>query len=232
MTTLTSFATACATALGDSGNSIWSAATIKTWIHAAIRGYSQFFPRILTISINAATDDRQYDLPAGLLSIISVEYPVGQDPVEYLARRTHLDAAFWQLSGYYDILFHHDTSDVAELIISEKPTTGETISVIYEALHDDSLADDDTITVPVEHEHLLLAYVRYMAYNERAAYWATYSGETSAGPWRERFEQARAFTALAEAAWREYTQGIESARRPLPTAGTVVWRADSYDPIY
>ena len=233
MTTLIDFVKLAAASLGDADNSIWSSATLRKWTLQAIRHYSQFFPRIVSVEIDALTDDRQYDLPAGLLSVISVEYPTGQDPVEYLARQTHLEAAFWQLSGYYDVLFHHDSGDPAELIIERKAHhRRDHRRDLRGACTMTALADADTITAPAEHENLLLAYVRYMAMNERAAYWATYSGETSAGPWKERFEQARAFTALAEAAWREYTQGVERARRPLPTAGGVVWKMDGYDPIY
>lgn len=231
MTTVTELATRCATALGDSEYSMWTAASIREWIKEAIRRYSQYLPRVVAATIDCVTGDRQYDLPAGLVAVTAVEYPVGEDPPEYLARMSYQDPRFWVSTGVYDVLFHDDAGDMAELVIGEEPTTGETIAVTYEALHDYDLAAGDALTVPAQHEYMLILYVKYLAYGERAGYWAKYAGTTAEGPYQEKFDQARTFQELSDRALAEFRETVAGARRPAQSQ-TVAWKMDRWDRVY
>jgi len=67
----------------------WPDATINAWISDAIRDYSVFFSRRLTATINCVTDQVEYSLSSLThpRSIVSVEYPDGEDPMVFLARR-------------------------------------------------------------------------------------------------------------------------------------------------
>lgn len=159
MTTLQNLIDACEADLADSGNATWSAADIEQWCRDAIADYSQHFHTSETETINCSADDRQYDLPARLVDIIDVEYPKGEDPPEFLTRRPHTQPDFWREDGYYDILYHNSDSTADELLISTRPSAGESIVVRWIGRYDNTMLTTAAITVPVEHHHLLRNYV-------------------------------------------------------------------------
>ena len=167
MTTLQNLIDAVEAELGDSGNATWAAADIEQWCRDAIADYSAYFPRVVTDSISTTADVRVYDLAGDFVEPVSVEYP-GGDGV-YLKRRPYIDPDFWSLDGYYDVVSREDDTDVNELYISTKPGTSETIVVLYQAAHDQSIATSGTLTVPGKHHYLLRAYVRWKATEQRAA---------------------------------------------------------------
>ena len=169
MTTLQNLIDAVEAELGDSGNATWAAADIEQWCRDAIADYSEYFPRILTDGISTTADDRSYDLNADFIAAVSVEYPTGQEPARYLKRRPYIQPDFWIEDGYYDVVGRQDDTDLNELYISTKPAASETITVLYQALHDNGMATSGTLTVPGRHHHLLRAYVRWKATEQRAA---------------------------------------------------------------
>lgn len=147
--------------LNDIGNATWLAADIEQWARDAIADYSLHFPRTLTQTISAADDDRKYDLTAGFIEVLTVEYPTGQDPPEYLARRPHSNPSFWIENGYFDIVERDDDTDTNEIWISEKPSTGESIGVLYHAIHvmdSTDLTTIDNLSVRERHHHILRKY--------------------------------------------------------------------------
>jgi len=149
--------------LQDSGNATWTAADILRWLRAAIREYSDFFPRLITDAIGTTADVRTYDLEAGFVNPISVEYPTSQDPPQYLQQRPYTHPDFWQEEGYYAIAPIDDDTDLNQIHISTKPADSETITVIYEGIHDSSSASTNNVTVPQNHHHILKAYARWKA---------------------------------------------------------------------
>ncbi|MFN2189010.1 MAG: hypothetical protein ACK2T3_09610 [Candidatus Promineifilaceae bacterium] len=163
MTTLETLINLCEADLADTGNTTWSAADIQQWIVDAIADYSAHFRRILIQDITTSLNDRMYDLQDSCIGVISVEYPQGHDPPQYLQLRSHTHPDFWVQEGYYDHITHSDDTDAGELWISAKPAAGETIRVRYQAYHE--LPDDtsDVITVPAEHQHILRNYVLWRA---------------------------------------------------------------------
>lgn len=169
MTTLETLIDQVEADLGDSGNTYFAAADIERWLRDGIVDYSDYFPRVKTAEITTSANDRTYDLAADFIAVISVEYPAGEEPARYLKRRPYTHPDFWREDGYYDIVPRSDDTDLNELYISTKPAASETITVQYQALHDNSIAAAGTLTVPARHHYLLRAYARWKATEQRAA---------------------------------------------------------------
>lgn len=166
MTTLVQLADRAQNAISDAAAGSWSQATIEEWCNEAIRDYSLRFPRELEATQAVGALDRKYDLPARFGAMLTVEYPDGEDPPEYLTRRDHRGGGFWDYEGYYDIVNHGASAVADELWISEKPSAGETIRYWYQTDHDFALASGGTLTVPGRHEHILIAFVLWSAWRE------------------------------------------------------------------
>ena len=158
--------TRCEISLNDETSATWDTEMIANWINDAIRDYSQHFPRIRTQTISCAAGDQEYDLNADFLAVLSVEYPVGEDPRVFLSRLAfqHPDlqsGVFW-----YDIVSRLDDTNQSELWISAEPAAGETISIEYHAHHalmDDPASPSGESSVPPTHQHLLVKYVLWQA---------------------------------------------------------------------
>lgn len=155
--------------LADSTNTTWSAADLTQWVRDAIADYSPYFPRVQTQTITTTLNDRQYDLAAGFIEAISIEYPTSEDPPQYLKRRPYNHPDFWSEDGYYDILPNNDDGNVNEVLISTKPPADETITVTYQGHHDNTIATNAALTVPAVHHYLLRSYVRWKAADQLAA---------------------------------------------------------------
>jgi hypothetical protein len=169
MTTLESLVDLVEGDLGDSGNAVWAADNIEQWLRDGIVDYSDYFPRVRTDEITTSAGDRMYDLNGDFVAVVSVEYPVGLEPARYLKRRPFTHPDFWREEGCYDIVSRADDTDVHELYMSTSPGAGETISVLYQAVHDHTIASGGTVTVPARHQYILRAYARWKAAEQRAA---------------------------------------------------------------
>ncbi len=165
-TTLTQLIDQCEADLDDSGNAIWSAADIERWLRDAIADYSAHFPRFISDDITLTTDDREYYLESDFVSMISVEYPNTNDPKTYLQRRPYTHPDFWSEDGYYDIVPHEGDTTPNEIFISTKPTTGEELTILYQANHNIIAAVGTPTTVPAIHHRLLRQYVLWQAANQ------------------------------------------------------------------
>ena len=69
---------------------VWPEATINAWIQEAIQDFSGYFPRETSGLLDLTDDERAYalsDLVAGIFAVIQVEYPYGEDPPRFLARK-------------------------------------------------------------------------------------------------------------------------------------------------
>jgi len=126
----------CRRRLGDLSSPYkWNDEQVNQWINDAIAAYSIHFPQTISATINCADDDREYDLPAGIMQIQHVEYPDGEDPPVYLSRRDLTHSNFWQEDGYYAFQAATTNNSIGTLFISEKPSTGEDIIVLYDGEH-------------------------------------------------------------------------------------------------
>jgi hypothetical protein len=163
MTTLQNLIDACEADLDDSGNATWLAADIEQWCRDAISDYSQHFHTTEASTINCSASDRQYDLATRLVDIIAVEYPKGEDPPVFLRRRPHTHPDFWVEDGYFDVLYHNSDWTADELLISTKPSAGQSIEVDWLGSYDITMITSAAITVPIEHHHILRNYVVWRA---------------------------------------------------------------------
>lgn len=155
--------------LDDAGETYFTQSQVEEWINDAIADFSQHLPRRRTDTITTTADDRKYDLESDFVAALSVEYPTGEDPPEYLKRRPYTHADFWSEDGYYDIIGRDDDGNADELWMSEKPAASETITVEYLATHDHDLTSSEEITVPIEYHHVLTLYVLWQAAKELEA---------------------------------------------------------------
>lgn len=162
-TTLQNLIDDCEADLGDSSNTTFAAADVEQWCRDAIADISQHFPRVLVKDITTTLDDRQYDLSAGTLDILQVEYPQGEDPPEFLLPRSIYHPQFWNEDGYYDMLRHSDDTDVNEILITTKPPADETIRITHTAEHDNTILTSASLTVLARHQHIMRNYVMWRA---------------------------------------------------------------------
>jgi hypothetical protein len=204
MTTLQNLIDKVEADLADSANATWAAADIEQWLRDAIADYSQHLPRQLTGDISTTAAGKKYDLNAGFIEPVSVEYPEGEEPAEYLQRRPYTHINFWSQDGYYDIVPRADDAAVNEIYISTSPADSETIRVIYQATHDNTIAAGGTVTVPARHHHILRAYARWKATLQQAA-------TEEAGPTSNSSLLMSQFAANARRWEREYLNALAKA---------------------
>jgi hypothetical protein len=128
----------------------------------AIRDYSLFFPRESFGQIECVNDKREYGFAyfassAQVMSIVSVEYPRGLTPKEFLYRLPRRSALF--LDGpYYDV----DAAE-ATLFLGKETKAGEYVGVVYNTSHATPLVDGSTLSVPDMHVEVLKLYVVWQA---------------------------------------------------------------------
>ncbi len=120
---------------------------------------------------NGASIVYNYDAPEDFREVVSIEYPISQQPPEYLVRKNHLDPDFYNESGYYDIDHDYTSGSGWQIFISGGIAASAHIKMNYLANHATGLADDYAalITVPDEYENILIAYCVAKAFRERLA---------------------------------------------------------------
>jgi hypothetical protein len=227
MTTLLQLADRAQLALNDAGVATWAQATVESWVLDAIRDYSQSFPRVRTSTTTIAVDDagHEFDLPTDFLGMVLVEFPDGEDPPEYLKRRSRTRSGFWDYEGYYDLEPSADAGSAGTLYLSEEPDNGEAYTLTWLAPHDTDLDSGDTITVPEDHESILVLYVVWQAIRERMATAEQDPDSTT--------QVLRQLTLAAQQAEFEYNRALKRAKgQRSPGGPTGPWRADVHDPIY
>jgi hypothetical protein len=234
MTTFNTLLARAQSAISDKGGAVWETAVVTEWVRDAIRDYSQHFKRTVTVAfeLSGQTGQHTFDLPADFISMIQVEYPTGEDPPTYLLRLNRRNPRFWTAAGFYDVEITNDAATTdsvpdnpATFWISDEVVDGETMTWTYTANHDPTVTTTYHITVPAEHEPLLIAYVVWQALLERLAKEAQ-SPETSIG----LFDQYATAAELAEA---EYRRALAAAQGEKSASGwTGPWQMDVHDPIY
>jgi hypothetical protein len=225
MTTRQDIRNLCRRRLGDTASPYqWSDLQVNQWINDAIAELSMHFPRKSSGTITCSDDDRTYDLPFDFLGAVSVEYPTGEDPPEYLQRKPYTGPNFWDTDGCYDIMRRDDQSNLPEIWITDKPSSGENIELIYlceHALLDD---DSDTATILDRHLELIVLFVRWCCYQELAT-------EESADPDPTSLSlgtlELNAFRAK-----REYRIKLKQISAAEAESASATWRMDKHDRVY
>lgn len=225
MTTLTELTTRALNAMGDGGGDTWSSAQVEEWLREAIADYGQYFPRQHQVELPATPGVHAYPLPEGLQAILLVEYPSGRIPPQYLTQRSRTHRRFWNRAGYYD-WYATGAGCGPELVLSESPLAGETITVTYLGPHDAALEGDDPLTVPAGHEPVLILYAIMMAWQERLA-------QEQQEPASNSTLLLSQFASNADRARRNYVQALSRAR--IAAAGrsiAVRWPMDKWETSY
>ena len=231
MPTLAQLADRAQLTLNDTAAGTWPQATVEAWCIDAIRDYSQAFPRTraLTIAISGASPGHEFNLTTDTVDLIQVEYPDGEDPPVYLKRRHRTHPQFYGRAGYYDLEILHDSQEYSILYLSEEPADGETIAILAKCHHDVTIVSGDDITVPVQHESLLILYVLWQAFKERLATEQQDPDTTLAGAVTLLQQLVKGAT-QAEAEYRRALQRALQARSESGPTGP--WTVDDHDRIY
>ena len=158
----------CLVALGDDDASTWSR-TDKIWPWCLEAMLSFPILRGMELEYTMLAASHKVTLPADFREIISVEYPIDQEPPDYLTRLNHLDPIFYSTETYYDIDRDYKTGKGWLLFVAKKLAIGEKVRISYLANQSTDVADDNAklISVPDEYEGILVAFVVAKAYRER-----------------------------------------------------------------
>ncbi len=170
MTTRLDLRNLCRRRLGDLALPYhWSDLQLNQWLNDAIADYGLYFPRALSLEIDAEAGVRAYDLPSDFQAALRVEYPAGEEPPNLLQRLPLNEQDFWELAERYDIVGRNDGTTASELWLSDTPHDGETIRIEYLADHASLDDDGDTTSLPDRHLELLVLFVRWASLQELAS---------------------------------------------------------------
>lgn len=155
---------------------------------------------------------------------MSVEYPTGKDPPKYLNFREKTHTNFWSQNGNYNIEKEKGADDLNIMYISEKPATGESIEVTFNAYH--AYLDDDTdeLTVPEEHLELIILYVRWACFQELSI-------QESANP-DPTIKMSSSLELNATRAERAYRRALIAYQETTSRTATAHWEMDRFRRIY
>jgi hypothetical protein len=107
MTTFGNFLTDIMYALGDPTESTWSRTLeVWTWLEEAIREFP--IKRPMTDDLSDNTYLHKITLPTDFFSIVSVEWPIDQNPPSFCERRDRLEDDFYD-GYYYDVERDYET---------------------------------------------------------------------------------------------------------------------------
>ncbi len=169
------FVSDCLIAAGDTTGATWSRTTVAIpWANEAMLAFPILCPKQTTITVAGAAT-HEHDLPAGFRQLVSVEYPLSQDPPEFLDRMNHLDPSFYASNEHYDV--DRNYADTAGWVLwtSKKVPVGGQLKVNYLANHKTDCTDEvnSFITIPDEYEYICVSYFVVKAYRERLSYYMT-----------------------------------------------------------
>jgi hypothetical protein len=166
--TFSKLITDCLVALGDDSGTTWSRTDcIWPWCIQGILAFPILRPQLYDYHFLAAAYSLQ--MPADFREVISVEYPIAEQPPSYLVRKNRLDPDFFNETGFYDVDHDYSAGIGWMMYFSQQIQIAEHVKVQYLGNHDTDMDDDDTveISIPDEYEDILVAYVVAKGYRER-----------------------------------------------------------------
>jgi hypothetical protein len=226
MTTLTELTIQCRNLIGDYSSTYFTDTILYDHINRGIEDLSKYFPLVKEYALTTTLNVRKYDFEADFLEAISVEYPTGEEPPQYLLRRSYTHPSFWSEDGFYDIVRSHDATSTnpTQIYISQKPATGQTITVKYHCIHTTLVDSGDVCTIPAHLIHLIGLFVRWKVWQEIA----TAEGLDP--------EQTKLLAATQEVnatrAERQYRAALSECKKALVESAQVHWKMDKHDCIY
>lgn len=231
MAILSAVADRAQNALNDAAAGTWSQTIIEEWVCEAIRDYNLYFHRTVKAVSSIATSATTLTLSRLAREVLHVEYPYNETPPQYLTRKNRYAPDFYDSDDNFDFepVGEYGTTDDGGtspyLIFSSAPTVGEQIAVFYGALHTAELASGDQVSVPDEHQHLLVLFVLWKAHSERTI--------TEAQDPDTTIRMINQMKQAAMAAEQDYRRAIKQALQAAAQGGwTPPWKMDTYDRIY
>lgn len=172
--TLSDLRAACRRVLASTSD--WSNDTLDNWIREAMRMYSMQLPRRWRYTLTLTTGTQAYAIPGGhgFQGIISVEYPAGLDPPEFVElvpawhRRFSAGHDVYALRGIVDTTDITADETAATIVFAETVATGETAAIEYRGDWPLPAVGNDTeiITIPAAHTEALITFVDFRAHWE------------------------------------------------------------------
>jgi hypothetical protein len=205
---------------------VFTTQQIDSWINAAIRDLNNHFPRTVTNALSTTAGTHIYDLPTTFISMLKVEYPSGDDPPSCLMYRSSRPAAFWDVAGYYDILYPQDSTatNPPQLVISASPGAAEIITYTAKIEHNQLADPNDETTLLDRHTHLIPLFVRYKAWQELS---------TSEGMDPDPIKLLAATQEVnSYRAERAYYKALDLAKKAVSASEVVEWQMSGTDRIY
>ena len=205
---------------------IFTTQQIDSWINAAIRDLNNHFPRTIIDTLSTTAGTHAYDLELTFIDMIKVEYPTGDDPPSYLKYRSSKLTTFWNVAGYYDILRPQDadSANPPQIVISESPPLGETITYTARVEHNPLTSSSDETTIPDRLTHLIGLFVRYKAWQELS---------TSEGMDPDPIKLLAATQEVnSYRAERAYYKALDNAKKAQTASEVVEWKMPGADRIY
>jgi hypothetical protein len=217
----------CLIALGDPTAATWSRTNvIWPWVQEAVSNFPILRP-MLDDHTNGASVVYSYAAPSDFREVITVEYPISQQPPTYLSRKNRLDEDFWSFTNFYDIDHDYSAGTGWFIWVSGGVAASAHIKMQYLANHSTTIVDDSTATwtVPDVYENIVVAYVVAKAYRERlSAYMITPTAHTST------ILQLTDMVKKAEDSYKELSQ--RALQRLADSRITPNVAADKFDRVY
>jgi hypothetical protein len=143
----------------------WPDATLNAWINQGIRDYSHYFPYHGSEAIPTVAAQRAYTLGAtycaGIIEVLKVEYPTGNEPPTYLQKLSMSSPSFWD-QDYYDL--RGDPPN--QITIAKSPADSEYINIQFTKIHTIPTGDSSTLTVPDIHLEAISLFCKWKAIEE------------------------------------------------------------------
>ena len=225
MITLGTLLTRIQNALGDPNGTTWDRTT-TVWPFAvdAIRVFPILRPKTVVQTVEEA--GHSFTLPSDFRKVIYVEYPLYQDPPEYLMRKPHLDATFFGEDGFYDVDRDYDTGEDYLMWISDDLAVDDVVSVRYLATHTTDFANEYAyITIENQYVQVIVNHVVLMCYQERLG--AQLQDPTAHTSTVQQFAEA------VKSAQAVYLASLTRAEEDLSSSQRISgWKVDKHDRIY
>jgi len=217
----------CLISLGDPTAATWSRTNvIWPWVQEAVSNFPILRP-MLDDHTNGGSVVYSYAAPSDFREVITVEYPISQQPPTYLSRKNRLDEDFWSVTNFYDIDHDYSTGTGWFIWVSGGVAASAHIKMQYLANHSTTIVDDSstTWTVPDVYENIVVAYVVAKAYRERlSAYMITPTAHTST------ILQLTDMVKKAEDSYKELS--LRALQRLADSRITPNVAADKFDRVY
>ena len=150
---------ACQRTLGDADGDTFTDSLVDGWITEAIQEYSQHFNKVATIDVDSIAEGTYaYAITERIEKVVRVEYPLDEDPPQYLTWRPYNSDEFWLNGDSYD--FIQTQGEPAGILYISDPTRDDEATITAYRSYDETAG---TFEVEPSHEPIIISRVRWSA---------------------------------------------------------------------